>query len=121
MESQSVEEAEEWVRWLTSRIGKKDDEVCVRFPGNKNGVNCYLTSLSSTAPPPLPGSCSGDDEAFCAAAAVPHVPLVARPPPAPPADGGPMLLSPRLRLPSSTAVWLCRLRSSELRNRRSPP
>ena len=29
--------------------------LCVMFPGNKDGISCYLTRLSRSPPPPLPG------------------------------------------------------------------
>ena len=29
--------------------------VCVMFPGNKGDIDCYLTELSRTPSPPLPG------------------------------------------------------------------
>ena len=29
--------------------------VSVMFPGNKDNIHCFLTNLSRTPPPPLPG------------------------------------------------------------------
>ena len=34
---------------------KGDKGVAVMFPGNKGNIGCYLTKLSRTPPPPLPG------------------------------------------------------------------
>ena len=44
-----------------SHVGKG---VSVTFPGNKGNVSCYLTQLSRTPPPPLPGGYAVGDLVF---------------------------------------------------------
>ena len=39
--------------------------LAVAFPGNKASVNCYLNSLSTDAPPPLPGGHALGAKLFC--------------------------------------------------------
>ena len=42
----------------------KDDGVLVMFPGNSGGLNLYVSTLSTNAPPPLNGGFKGGDKVY---------------------------------------------------------
>jgi len=59
--SQTASNGEKWTHGQQGEVmGPATGEMAknglaMRFPGNKGDVNCYLSTLSASAPPPLPG------------------------------------------------------------------
>jgi len=49
---------------VTGRVVGEDGEVAVKFPGNTESIDCYLSELSPDRPPPLPGGYSVGEQVY---------------------------------------------------------